>query len=271
MAHAGAQTSITDNSNRTEHKPAVSFNDLPRELRDMIYYELWLHSPAIRLSRSYYGLIQHNPGSMRRTSGLPLWLLANKNTFREGVKSLSKTAMWYYHLTLRPRSPRRGPSVVSFAATSLTLYVRYLSPTPPRYNEGPAKPIELCMPAQRNEVLSKFGPQLKHLTFDLGDLNLDHSFCGACIKAYDDPAWSFSTEFPDTGRLQLDSLSLRCTVFCEYCVDLERLSPGLKAMFAAVTRRIAAASVGHNGEVEVQTLSEKQRSLVFFTLYRRTE
>jgi len=44
------------------------------------------------------------------------------------------------------------------------------------------------MPTQKNEVLSKFGPQLKHLPFDIGDLKLDHSFCAACIEADHDPS-----------------------------------------------------------------------------------
>jgi hypothetical protein len=70
-----------------------SFMNLPQELRDMVYHELWQQTPSVRIERSdsnlnlIYLLYGHHWGGT--TVGLPLWLLTSKAILEQGPRTVT--------------------------------------------------------------------------------------------------------------------------------------------------------------------------------------
>jgi hypothetical protein len=85
--------------------------DLPQELRDMVFDELWLMSKGIVFglprpdgSEHGYQVKLHCKGSLNQETGvrgLPLWLLVNKAIYAQALKQLRSHAMFVCHTDVR--------------------------------------------------------------------------------------------------------------------------------------------------------------------------
>lgn len=83
-------------SSRSSHlvTPSKTFSNLPRELRDQIYYELWRGTPGVLVTSDERGTITAYPGAIgpseQETTKLPSWLLASKTVLQEGIEELQR-------------------------------------------------------------------------------------------------------------------------------------------------------------------------------------
>ena len=78
---------------------ATTFFDLPLELRNMVYHELWECTPWIEvadkgLENPMYAYHTSACYDMEEQSRMPLWLLTNKQMLNEAVDEFQLTARW---------------------------------------------------------------------------------------------------------------------------------------------------------------------------------
>lgn len=91
--HAAAlNPTITLNS----HACRFRFGDLPREIRDIVYHELWKATPGVRVpyEQNHLHLSYGDYGWWEKHDGLPAWLFANKAIMKEGIQQLLLKASW---------------------------------------------------------------------------------------------------------------------------------------------------------------------------------
>ncbi|KAF2645657.1 hypothetical protein P280DRAFT_503754 [Massarina eburnea CBS 473.64] len=127
-AYRGKRTKDANTETRPRRSARLApfrFFELPMELRDMVYEEIWMSTPPIQLcpkpfshSEDSQYLKHHRTsrnfrGSMQQ--GLPKWLLTNKQILHEGLEKLCFDGRWGISLAtkqplpplLRSHFPRR--------------------------------------------------------------------------------------------------------------------------------------------------------------------
>ncbi|OAL06640.1 hypothetical protein IQ06DRAFT_2203 [Phaeosphaeriaceae sp. SRC1lsM3a] len=95
-----------------------SLHSLPRELRDLVYHQLWQNTPRLflqtpfrllyrPLDRDSYCSFNHmarsHDGRLIQvdTHGLPLWLLTSKAMLSEGLSQLFRHGIWQWSAHIR--------------------------------------------------------------------------------------------------------------------------------------------------------------------------
>lgn len=138
MANGSSVLHLRYSLNATTPAPTNSrLESLPRELRDIIYYELWKLTPRITAKHKGIDLqillrSQSNNQALKqvasRASALPAWLRTCKLIFHEGLDTLQHWSSWTvgpYHTSLPSISPSSttGSSVLNpTAAGKLTIW-----------------------------------------------------------------------------------------------------------------------------------------------------
>lgn len=87
------------------------FMDLPQELKDMMFHELWLQTPTILFKldsvqdQDDMEVQLHYGGSVKNVTGLPEWLFTNKAILEKGLKILhaNSTLCWREPLSYNHR------------------------------------------------------------------------------------------------------------------------------------------------------------------------
>lgn len=100
---------------------------LPREIRDLIYHELWLHAPDIRLhDQSHCRPIEmtYELDFCGPIQGLPEWLLTSKVILQEGLEQLYRVALWTIQKTIPANHPYSKPNPLAGLAAATNLCLR---------------------------------------------------------------------------------------------------------------------------------------------------
>ncbi|KAJ4986608.1 hypothetical protein SVAN01_07917 [Stagonosporopsis vannaccii] len=219
--------------------PKVSFEHLPREIRDAVYLQTWLQTPYISFSSSSWGIFSygyHVSGSQR---GLPLWLLTNKTIFREGLQQWFRELTWMFRGRLSPELVQAFPSVVTSFATKFYFGAKKEvgSREQPAIHYG-----DIIAPAHAPALLKRFGPQLAHLWIDFDQ----H------LPAYSKREWRLDLSCLDSVELRLESLTVSCCNATRWGKhDRDTFAPGLVEAYETETRRVGARLVRADAAVEV--------------------
>ena len=83
----------------------ITFLDLPRELRNLIYQDLWLHTPNIFFKNGLteqihasYACVPDDYCYRVAFERLPVWLPTCKQVFNEAIEEFTRKATWVYHV-----------------------------------------------------------------------------------------------------------------------------------------------------------------------------
>jgi hypothetical protein len=83
-------------------KRVFRFMELPRELRNVVYDEVWKDTPHIKAPHLDFGIgttvrYDHLIGGDQHLEGLPTWLLTSKQMFEEGLVQFRLKAQWSFN------------------------------------------------------------------------------------------------------------------------------------------------------------------------------
>ncbi|KAF9692529.1 hypothetical protein EKO04_009742 [Ascochyta lentis] len=235
-----------------------SFTGMPREIRDMVYHELWEQTPHMELpknrnvnmdsfeicynSRTPDGIVQ---------AGLPQWLYCSTATMKEGLKQLFTRAKWSLFWEPKSRLDHRSCHRVWYSnVTNLTLrtlefhtfrgaiflppIVRVLTPWP-----------DFIAPSQIVKLL----PNLKALTLNAGHRVPKPLLAGVSTRYVVQIPWF------DKFTSHLESFAVHCTAESEF--DLRAAAPALRIAYEAEVRRIGVLMIGEEGRlISDETLVE---------------
>ena len=195
----------TDSGSRSDRSARVQsrispFMELPQELRDMVYHELWNLTPSIRLPHlvlCYDGATDEDEGCL---SG---WLLTNKAILEQGLQQLHRSVIWNWrasHVRYVPSPATRSSSLI--ALTTATHFRIYLESTASAQSvHTPGLDIQ--------DVLPKLGSDLKVL-----DLELHVYFSNRHVLALQGvPPWQVILPSFRTLDVQPEELNVRIEVY----------------------------------------------------------
>jgi hypothetical protein len=108
----------------------TGFLDLPQEIKDLVYHELWkltpnihlcvLHMPMLVPLRLMYNLEDGSP-----IFGLPKWLLASMDFLEEGLRQLLRHTVWEWEVTGDSQRITLGrPNWLAGLSTATNLTIR---------------------------------------------------------------------------------------------------------------------------------------------------
>lgn len=239
MANAKTQLTTTDGTSPVNRTPVVSLVQLPREIRDAIYHQVWLDTPNIYFSDPSLGNLlygHHTPGSI----GLPHWLLTNKSTFHEGLQQLFKHVPWLCRRKINLNNPKACPPIATLFATKLHLGAKKEigSREMPAIHYG-----DIVAPALTPELLARFGHQLRHVS-----LYFDQNLPGS-VHAQ---VWRLDLACLDGVGRRLDSFAVVCNATRRGEFDRDGLAPGLVEAYEMETRRVGGKLVGADAVVRVE-------------------
>lgn len=92
-----AKVTTEEAKNQPQATIKPNFFNMPQNIRDMVYHELWKHTPRLKFCKSKHGgtvELCYDPrqaitlGYGSHTDGLPGWLLINKAFLNQGFKQL---------------------------------------------------------------------------------------------------------------------------------------------------------------------------------------
>src|SRR5690242_16716142 len=239
MANAKTQLTTTHGTSPADRTPAVSLAQLPREIRDAIYHQVWLDTPNICFSEPSLGNLLYGhqtPGSI----GLPNWLLTNKSIFHEGLQQLFKRAPWLCRGKINLKNPKAYPPIATSFATKLHLGAKKEigSREKPAIHYG-----DIIAPALLPKLLARFGHQLKHLA-----LYFDQNLPGSVHAR----VWRLDLACLDGVERRLNSFTVVCNATRWGEFDRDNLAPGLVEAYEMEMRRVGGMLVGADAVVEVE-------------------
>ncbi|KAJ4354804.1 hypothetical protein N0V95_003489 [Ascochyta clinopodiicola] len=251
--------------------PDLSFETLPRELRNFIYAELWNHTPVIKAR--YRGVhmqmrfqatksAEQAKEKIIRMHNLPIWLRTCKMVLHEGLEELRVKSTWTvgpYHApcsqTLHRRSgfaPRdTGQLFDPTVAGRLTLWTNSLELDP----HQPTDKATFRMETDDVEYIRTLAVRL-HVASRVRTLRLKARVdpcCNACYRRYQAKGWHVDLANLTHLPIQLESL--------EFEVVRAKKVPGDRAedwvfcpgFFAREIERVGRVLVGE-GVLTVQVL-----------------
>jgi hypothetical protein len=82
----------------------TNFFNLPRELRDQVYYELWECTPCIKIAGScdWSRVCACYTVKARKADGMPLWLLTCKQVLTEATEEFKIKGIWVIDADMTP-------------------------------------------------------------------------------------------------------------------------------------------------------------------------
>jgi len=239
-------------------KQIFRFMDLPQELKDMIYHELWQFSASMLIPQNTFEWIQVRYGEFREedTLGLPNWLLVNHAILSEGLKQLFRQISWvWYRGYNRHREftgTRQSPLIGLSVATNFSLTGIHVRSS---WHHG--RPVERYIEPQFHEVprianiVSSAGPMLKALTISL-EFHMPPDLSGFYAP---DLSWALGLDFLDASDLHLDALTVRLRVHADhhtiYDAHASRLREGVRDEIA----RVGEMLVGEEGKLSINTVA----------------
>lgn len=242
MVAANARLTATHAVRSAAWTRNASFEDLPRELRDMIYHDLWLQTPRICFSGLFWDNLTYDHGSASQC-GLPRWLLTNKSIFQEGLKQLFVKAIWSCRGKFDLKTVQECPSIATSFATKFHLGAKKEvgSRAEPAIHYG-----NIIAPALTATIVSRFGPQLKHFWKSF-DQNLPATTLSLLKRK-----WRLDLSCLDDFEGSLDSLTVSCEATRWGRHDYDTIAPGLMSAYEVETRRVGVRLVGVDATVAVK-------------------
>ncbi|KAF2255349.1 hypothetical protein BU26DRAFT_154261 [Trematosphaeria pertusa] len=133
----------TKSPRRRDRREKAGFFQLPREIRDMVYHELWKQTPAIdvrgSLVTAFYRISTNEGGDNvsleTPATKLPLGLLACKSMLKESLEQFRRNGLWYVHIGSGDPLPRIQSSMRSSHFRELGITYGILKYTK-NYNPG---------------------------------------------------------------------------------------------------------------------------------------
>lgn len=238
-----------------EEKP--SFADLPRELRDMVYADLWSATPLLRPSfgrilRSnfvvYYGHTTIDTSRGRLRYGLPKWLQLSRGICHEGIEELRRRATWSCWLEscrdlddqtsalIGPASATRAiwnsmGAEVRLSTQSEAIHATIVTP-------APTQPLMA--------IATRLGTDVRHLT-----LHFQHNVFHYSNELDTLDTWSVDLSLFDQLDLHLDPLTFVAYLLFAGEIDPQRHTVALRTAYETETNRLASTLLRQHHRINV--------------------
>lgn len=223
-------------------QPKLSFSELPRELRDAIYHQLWLQTPRFYFRGVCQDSLCYNPNTPGLQRGLPCWLFTSRSVFQEGLQQLYRRASWTCRGDCNLKITKMLPVLVVDGITQFTLIVSTYLDTFQQHNQSGY----VVTPTQDlGALLSRFGPRLKHF-----GLRFRHLIANGDRNAQDEN-WILDLSCLNNVGTRLETFSVHCEAHQLGNLTMETLAPALPSAYETETRRIGAQLVGKDFVLEV--------------------
>ena len=259
----------TDPSETDCNAVKASFSSLPRELRDMLYHELWTKTSMLWFVQKPRGKprsrVEINYGNSDQLfqPGLPCWLISSRQFLHEGFCQLLKHALWTYAINNEQYNFSIGSTDLNYAhlidltaITDMTLTIRVLngSSGQDRHNNIQLKP-DMSYIRSIWYMCDIVGPKLEHLTLHaLNDWN-DAKVLFALSETPFNGVCTVDLSCLKIIKLPLRSLRMRAGLVCLICtVNPHTIKEKLEPAWEQGLKRLGGAMVGRNGQVEVESL-----------------
>lgn len=261
MASIGNSDTRTPGGLQHPDPGPTSFFDLPRELRDIVYDELWKETPRLQVARGrinrgtfeiHYGILPASGVILR--FGLPRWLLCDTKFLEEGMCQLirigSWTCRWFPPVQNQPGPRQPGCSRPSNSrlidlphVTNITFIVNMI-------NNVMEESTKISLPPVRSQTsfaIWRFSAKIKNLTLQAYH---DQLVDGMLMRVTASTPWTIDLSWLDTSMLLLDSITVRGTMWGR--ADLEPIARGLQDAYKAELTRLGSLLVGQGGQIETE-------------------
>jgi hypothetical protein len=244
----------------------VSFRNLPRELRDILYHELWsrtrrlylIHTqgPRSKIEIHYGGRPTFD---QRIHSRLPRWLMCNRQFLQEGFCQLLKHALWYCDINNERHSFSVGRMGLNYAHLIDLTAITDLTLTTPMQNGNSERNrhdhIQLA-PDMRYirpiwVMCDLVGPKLEHLTLDALHYWIDRETLLALSETPFDGMCTVDLSPLERIKLPLRSLTIRASL--AGTANPHTIKEKLGPAYERGVKGLGGAMVGHNGQIEVES------------------
>ncbi|KAJ4345113.1 hypothetical protein N0V95_005926 [Ascochyta clinopodiicola] len=250
MAKFSPSSPGLDKGNVLEVKISHTLINIPREIRDMIYDELWEQTPRIKLPKDNAVSLDsfelcYNSQTPDDTfqAGLPQWLLCSSATLKEGLKQLLARAEWSLFWEPKSRLSHTRCHRVWFSnVTNLTLRTEQFNTfRGPTFREPLMRVMTPWPTFIAPSQIVKLLPNLKALT-----LNIHHRVPKA-VSAATSTTYVLQIPWFDKVASCLVSFIIHCISNAEF--DLRATAPGLRTAYETEVRRIGLLLIGGEGRL----------------------
>jgi hypothetical protein len=258
--------------------PASAFESLPRELRNMVYHELWKFTPQIKTRRNGVDMQlllrsqATDQSSAWETSGacsFPAWLRTCKTTLLEGLEELQHLSSWTVGPVHIEKSPTPdllcwGAGILNpTAAGKLTIWAEGLECNT-EYRERAMFALNKSDMEYVDGLALHFNMARTICTLRLRtELQL---CCRRCFRRYEEMGWSLDLSCFErhVTRLEVFELELRFFMipFSEPATDWSTC----RSSFSAEVERVGRLWVGDEGALSTN-VSPEPNGLYEIVLY----
>jgi hypothetical protein len=238
---------------------AFRFMNLPQEIRDMIYHEIWLNIPAAMRSRKYDEDIRVQYDGMRDTIpaiGLPSWLLTSKAILEQGMAQFKRNAVFSlpripgHHETRRVEERDFGPDISPLVdmSTASRLHVEVWGRNVDFFHWichlGMARPDIQC-------IVSKFGCNLQVLR-----ITMSQGFSNSGPPSTSESPWRVVLPFSPIARGGAKFRKIEVCLKIYGREETWRFGDGILAALKDEITRHGRLIVGMNGKYSVQDITD---------------
>lgn len=267
LRHSTSMDSISHSTNTNAENGQchasrpISFFDLPRELRDMVYDELWKVTPRLQVARGHinrgtfevhYGILPTFGVALRY--GLPKWLRCDKRFLEEGICQLIRVGSWTCRwfppvpdqTTSQQRLQSQGANSLLIdipKITNITFVVNMINTVTDDGTEISLPPVR----SQNSFSIRRFSPKIKDLTLQAYHDQLAN---GMLMIVHETTPWAVDLSWLDASVLLLDSITVRGTMWGR--ADLQPIAKGLQEAYKAELTRLGSLLVGQEGQIETE-------------------